>query len=104
MFIIKEYLDNKGNSPFQSWFNKLSVHAASKVTIALTRLENGNLSNVKSLKGGVFEIKINYGPGFRIYYGLEGRKIIILLCGGTKKNQQKDINKAKDLWKIYKGL
>ncbi len=103
MYLIKEYIDNKGKSPFELWFNKLNVHVASKVTIALTRLERGNLSNVKSLKGGVFEFKIHYGPGYRIYFGKEGEKIIILLRGGTKKGQQRDIIQARDCWKKHKG-
>lgn len=103
MFVIKEYFDQKGNSHFEMWFNGLNVHAASKVTIALSRLENGNFSNVKFLGNGVYELKINYGPGYRIYYGKDGKKIIILLCGGTKKGQKGDISKAKNIWNKHKG-
>jgi len=103
MYLIKEYTDERGKSPFGSWFKKLNAEAASKVTIALTRLENGNNSNVKSIGRGVHELKINFGPGYRVYFGKEGKKIVILLCGGTKKDQSGDISKAKDIWKKYKG-
>ena len=74
---------------------------ASKVTTALTRLERGNYSNVKRLKNGIFEYKINWGPGVRIYFGQDGEKLIILLGGGTKLRQNKDIQLAVKLWKEY---
>ena len=77
--------------------------AASKVTTALYRLEQGNFSNVQSVGGGVFEYKIDFGPGYRIYFGQDGNTLVILLCGGTKKTQQKDIDRAKDFWQEYKA-
>jgi putative addiction module killer protein len=62
----------------------------------------GNFSNTKSVGSGVWEVKIDYGPGYRVYYGKDGEKIVILLAGGTKKSQQKDIQKAHDLWAEFK--
>ena len=68
----------------------------------LSRIETGNFSQVKSVGGGVSECRIDYGPGYRVYFGQAGKALVILLGGGTKKRQQKDIEKAKALWKEYK--
>jgi len=72
------------------------------VTVALYRLELGNFSNVKNIGAGVYEFRINFGPGYRIYFGREGDQVIILLGGGTKKRQETDIKTAKKEWKKYK--
>ena len=98
---VREYLTAEGRSPFARWFNKLDARAAVKVTIALNRIEQGNLSNTKGL-GGIFEYKITFGPGYRIYFGREGDVLILLLGGGTKKTQSKDILLAKQCWADYK--
>lgn len=76
--------------------------AAAKVAMALTRMEHGNLSSVKGVGGGVFEYRINFGPGYRIYFGKDGQKIVILLGGGTKRRQQRDIDAALLCWADYK--
>ena len=89
-------------SPFSRWFKKLHHTAAAKVTIALYRLEQGNFSTVKSIGQGISEYKIDFGPGYRIYFGQDGPEIIILLGGGSKKTQQADIEKARQLWEEYK--
>lgn len=102
MIEIKEYLREDGSSPFADWFNGLNVQAALKVNTYLTRVGNGNLSNVKSVGSGVHECVIDWGPGYRVYLGKDGDKLIILLGGGTKKSQQKDIDRAKELWQEYK--
>jgi len=99
---IIELLDEKGQSIFSKWFDKLNSLAAAKVTMAVHRLESGNHSNVKSVGSGVFEYKVDFGPGYRVYFGREGEAIIILIVGGTKNSQQKDIEKAKILWRRYK--
>ena len=101
MIEIVEYLTDDGDSPFAKWFYKLDRQAAVKVTKALTKIELGNLSNLKFLKSGVHEYKIDYGPG-RVYIGRDGSKLVILLGGGTKKQQQKDIESAIICWKDYK--
>ncbi len=100
---INEYVTEKGDSPFEKWFNKLDVTTAAKVTTALTRMKLGNFSNVKNVGAGVYENKLNFGPGYRIYYGKDADTIVILLCGGTKKLQSKDIAKAKQYWQAYKA-
>ena len=98
---VVEYI-RKGTSPFGTWFSGLDAHAAAKVAVALYRLEQGNLSNSKSVGKGVAEYKINFGPGYRIYFGQEGDEIVILLGGGSKKTQDKDIKTAQMLWLEYK--
>lgn len=100
---VREYIDDKGCSTFQKWFMGLDVIAASKINTGLYRLEQGNFSNVKNLGEGIFEYKIDFGPGYRIYFGKDALTLIILLAGGTKKQQNKDIKLAKQKWKEYKG-
>jgi putative addiction module killer protein len=99
---VKEYLGEDDSRPFADWFDGLNVQAALKVNTCLTRIGNGNLSNLKSVGSGVHECRIDWGPGYRVYLGKDGNKLIILLGGGTKKRQQKDIDQAKELWREYK--
>ena len=102
MLEIREYVDPEGRSPYARWFDRLNARAAAKVATAVVRMEHGNLSNAKSVAGGVFEYRIDFGPGYRVYFGKDGETLIILLGGGTKKRQQKDIDAAQDLWRQYK--
>jgi len=99
---IREFLDERGASPFARWFDALDPQAAAKVTVALVRMESGNLSNAKAVGEGVQEYRIAWGPGYRLYFGRDGDTLIILLCGGTKRRQQDDIAEAKTLWSEYK--
>jgi putative addiction module killer protein len=98
---VQEYLKEDGSSPYQEWFNSLDTQAAAKVTVAKSRLELGNTSNVKWFDG-IGEYKIDWGPGYRIYLAQDGKQLIVLFGGGTKKNQQSDINRAKELYQEYK--
>jgi putative addiction module killer protein len=102
-FKITYYLDEKGRKPFLSWYVRLDSLAARKVYLTLMRMEAGNFSDSKYLKGGVWEKRIHWGPGYRLYYGLERRGFVIMLAGGTKKNQQADIETAKRYWHEYKN-
>jgi putative addiction module killer protein len=99
---VVEYLDQNGYSPYADWFNTLNAQAAVKVATASMRMTLGNFSNVKGVGSGVYEYVINFGPGYRIYFGKDGDQLVILLGGGTKKRQQKDINNAIELWEDYK--
>lgn len=99
---VLEYLDTSGRSPYAGWFNGLDAPAAVKAAVAVTRLGQGNLSNVKGLGGGIFEYRVDFGPGFRIYFGKDGERLVILLGGGTKKRQQRDINDAIARWQDYR--
>ncbi|OFV97310.1 MAG: addiction module protein [Acidobacteria bacterium RIFCSPLOWO2_02_FULL_61_28] len=99
---VREYLDPVGRSPYARWFNDLHAPAAAKVATALYRLELGNFSNVKSVGSGVYECTIDFGPGYRIYFGREGERLILLLGGSSKKDQQAAIAAAKKAWAAYK--
>ena len=81
---------------------RLDRQAAARVAIALYRIEIGNLSNAKGVGGGVFEYRIDFGPGYRIYFGRDGGTLVILLGGGTKARQQRDIKDARSRWREYR--
>jgi putative addiction module killer protein len=100
---VREYIDTAGRSPFTKWLRALNVQAAAKVTTALERIVKGNLSNVKTVGGGVLEYKVDFGPGYRIYLGRDGDRFVILLAGGVKKRQQEDIRRAKANWEDYRS-
>lgn len=97
---VVEFLLEDGSSPYAEWFISLDPIAAAKVTVAKLRIEQGNLSNVEWFRG-IGEYKIDWGPGYRIYLARDGSTILVLLGGGTKKRQQKDIERAIDLWESY---
>jgi putative addiction module killer protein len=99
---IEEYLDAGGQSPFADWYNALDANPAALVTVALARMGAGNLSKTKGVGEGVLEYRVDAGPGYRIYFGRDGDALVILLAGGTKRRQQKDIEAAKARWSDYK--
>ncbi len=99
---IREYLSEQGSSPFGVWFSNLDSQAAARVAAALARLGAGNLSAAKGVGAGVLEWRIDAGPGYRIYFGRDGDELVILLAGGTKRRQQKDIEAAQLRWADYK--
>ena len=100
-FQVCELIEEDGTSPYEDWFLSLDPVAAAKIAIAKLRMGQGNLSNVNWFRG-IGEYKIDWGPGYRIYLARDGLKIIVLLGGGTKKGQQKDIDRAVELWERYK--
>jgi len=99
---LRYYLTAGGESPFETWFSDLDAGAAAKVSRALVRLEQGNTSNAKGVGEGVLEYRIDWGPGYRVYFGRDGETLVILLTGGAKQRQQRDIEWAKELWTDYK--
>ena len=99
---VAEYLDASGRSPFRRWFDDLDATAAAKVSVALFRLGQGNFSNVEGVTGGIFEYRIDFGPGYRVYFGKDGPTFVILVGGGTKKRQSRDIRAAGEAWMDYK--
>ncbi len=101
---VLEYIDASGQSPFSLWFIGLNSIAAAKVTMALYRLAQGNFSNVKGVGEGVYEYKIDFGPGYRIYFGKDGDRLVILLGGSDKKRQAAAIAKAQLAWAVYKQM
>jgi putative addiction module killer protein len=99
---IQEYLDGSGHSLFGRWFDGLNAVAAARVTVALTRLGQGNFSNVEGVGAGIYELKMDFGPGYRVYFGKDGERIVILLGGSTKKRQSAAIAAAQTAWAGYR--
>lgn len=102
MIELRQYIDRQGRNPFDRWFEKLDNNAQARIVVALDRLERGNFSAAKGVGTGVFELRLDFGPGYRIYFGKDGETLVILLGGGTKKRQQVDIEAAQTLWQEYK--
>ena len=102
MVQVTEYVDAQGRRPFGRWFNRLDSQAATKVTAVLDRMGRSILSNVKGVGAGVLEYRIDSGPGYRIYFGRDGDTLIVLLGGGTKRRQQRDIDTVKRHWRDYR--
>jgi len=100
---IREYVTRDGKAVFTEWWKKLrDRQARDKIQIQLDRLESGNTGHCKSLNDGLHEVRIHYGPGYRVYFGNTGKHIILLLCGGNKASQQQDIKRARQYWKDYR--
>jgi putative addiction module killer protein len=101
--ILVEYLDSRSRSPFGAWFRRLDATVAARVALVLLRMEQGMLSSVHSAGGGIFEYRIDAGPGYRIYFGKDGGQLIVLLGGSTKRRQQESIDAAKAAWRDYQA-
>ncbi len=99
---LRDYLDVSGKRPIRRWLDGLDSATRARVTRALVQLSLGNMSEVKGVGGGVLERRLDFGPGYRIYFGRDGEALIILLAGGTKSRQQRDIVTAQTYWEDYK--
>jgi len=100
---VREYEDSNGRSPFGQWFWRLDPRTAARVTRIIDRLEEGLRPNVQPVGQGVLEVKMHFGPGYRVYFGLDGAHLVILLAGGDKSTQPSDIKKAYRMWAEYKA-
>lgn len=100
---LEFYRTQNGRVPFTDWFESLrDQKTRTRIRGRLTRLEVGNFGDCQSIGGGVFELRIHFGPGYRIYFGKVANTILLLLCGGDKSSQQRDIERAKTYWRDYK--
>ena len=99
---VLEYLQQDGKSPYQRWFDQLPAQAAAKVATAKVRMELGNICAIKWFDG-IGEYRIHWGPGLRIYLARDGENIILLLGGGDKSTQRRDIARAKEHWSDYRA-
>ena len=102
MIEVREHLTGEGASPYRRWVGGLNPPAQARVVRAIEQMGKGNLSNARGVGGGVHEFRIHFGPGYRVYFGREGDALIILLGGGVKARQQRDIEMARRLWADYK--
>jgi putative addiction module killer protein len=100
---IRIYRCRDGREPYLQWFSKLSdQRARQKIQARIGRIRLGNFGQTRSVGAGVQELKIDYGPGYRVYFGLHGNEVVILLCGGDKSTQDRDIRNAQLFWAEYK--
>lgn len=100
---IEVYKNKKGHEPFSEWFTSIQdTRTQNRIRARLDRLEKGNLGDYQSVGSGVFELRLHFGAGYRIYFGEVDRTIILLLCGGDKSTQGRDIARAKEYWLEYK--
>ena len=101
---VLEYVDAFGRIPFREWLEaQRDVRARARIDARLLRLRLGMLGDAKSVGDGVHELRIDYGPGYRVYFGVDGPRIVILLLGGEKRGQQADIKLAKRYWASYRA-
>ena len=101
---VREYQTAEGKTPLTEWLQGLRDSATrARIVARLDRLKAGLLGDWKTVGGGVCELRIDHGPGYRVYYGQEGQTLILLLFGGDKSTQAKDIEKAHAYWKDYKA-
>jgi putative addiction module killer protein len=101
MFTVRVFRDERGKEPFMEWVNSHSTKTKDRIMERLYRLQAGNLGDHKRIGPGLFELRLFFDGGLRVYFGRDGDVIIVLLCGGDKKTQQRDINKAKEYWRRY---
>ena len=100
---IREFLTAEGRSPFRDWVENLEITVRARVQARVLRFETGNLGDCRAVGGGVWEARLMFGPGHRIYFAREGPSIILLLLGGDKVSQRKDIRDARRFWREYPG-
>lgn len=99
---IQRYITPDGRVPFTEWLDSMrDRRTRTTIKSRLDRASQGNLGDYRSVGEGVFELRIDYGPGYRVYFGQIGLTIVLILCGGDKSSQDQDINKAKEYWADY---
>jgi putative addiction module killer protein len=100
-FFVREYVDDSGRIPFREWLSELDLAIRARVQARVLRFETGNLGDHKEVGGGIWEARLDFGPGYRLYFGRSGRDVILLLLGGDKRSQKKDIKRAQEFWAKY---
>ena len=101
MLTVRDYLTGDGRNPFREWLGTLDVAVRARVQGRVLRFELGNLGDHKNVGAGVWEARLAFGPGYRIYFGKDSESIIILLLGGAKASQARDITRAQGFWRDY---
>lgn len=103
-YVIKVYETENGSCPFNEWLNELDIQIRQRIILRIQRLSLGNFGNCKSIDEGIFEVKLDFGPGYRVYFCLIGHDNVLLLFAGTKRTQVRDIQKAKKFLQDFKSL
>ena len=99
--VVREYLDDSGRCPFHDWLVGLDLPIRVRIQARILRFETGNLGDHKSVGAGVWEARLTFGSGYRIYFGKGGGELVLLLVGGDKGSQSKDIKRARAYWSKY---
>jgi putative addiction module killer protein len=101
---LRFYQTTAGKQPFREWLSALpDRQAVNRIEARLARILAGNFGDVRSVGGGVLELRIDWGPGYRVYFGRVGQVVVLLLCGGDKRTQERDIERAKDYFRDYRA-
>ncbi len=100
-FLVREYLTREDESPYRDWLSSLDKTVRARIQARVMRFENGNLGDAKPLVDGVWEARLMFGAGYRVYFALDGRTVLLLLLGGDKRTQAKDIRQAQQYWDDY---
>ena len=104
MIDVQEHLAANGRSPFAEWLREIrDRQARSRIMVRINRLRLGNFGDCKSVGDGVFELRMMFGPGYRVYFAREGETVVLLLCGGDKSTQDDDIERAKQYWHEHRS-
>ena len=99
---LREYVTSDGKNPFRKWLHAVrDASVRAKVRVRLNRVRLGNFGDAKAVGSGVSELRIPYGPGYRVYFARAGSTVVLLLCGGDKSSQKRDIATAKEYWLDY---
>ncbi len=101
MYVVREYLAAAGRNPFREWLDSLSAAVRARVQARVLRFELGNLGDAKRVRGGVWEARLMFGAGYRVYFGREGTAVVLLMAGGDKGSQERDIRRAEGFWRDY---
>ena len=99
--IVREYVEDGGRIPFRDWLTELDKATRARVQARILRFEAGNLGDHKDVGAGVLEARLDFGPGYRVYFGRKGRELVLLLLGRDKGSQKKDIKRAQEFWSRY---
>ena len=103
MYELRHFENNEGRDLFGEWLDCLEdKQTRARIAMRLIRLENGNFGDCKPVGGGVWELRIDWGPGYRIYYAIENKKVLLLCCGGDKRTQKNDIKTAIKRWQVWR--
>ncbi len=100
---VREFERADGSCPFREWLDDLDTVTRARIQARIARLEQGNLGEYKVLRHGVHELKMTFGPGFRVYFGFDDNELVILLVGGDKSSQKRDIKQAQEFWAEFLG-
>ena len=99
---VAQYVGANGRNRFNDWFRRLEPQTRARIQTRIDRIEFGSLGDHRSMGQGVFELRVHFGPGYRVYFGREGDELVVLLGGGSKHRQARDVARAQAAWKVYK--